>query len=99
MAEMLTIPAEELEEGDMEWVLIWENLVWEELPTDQRRWEERHSGVTKYKGKHWWIDWVTGLTENQDNRYFEDYLNPDGSLTLHEAESYEVTITKWRLKK
>jgi hypothetical protein len=99
MAETLILSAEEIEEEDLVEVLIYDSLVWEDLPTDQHRWEEWHTGVTKYKDKYWWIKWVTGLTENQDNQYFEYELASDGSLTLHEAESYEVTETKWRIKK
>ena len=99
MTNTITISAEEIEEKDLTWVLIYENLVWEEFPVDEHRWEDHHSGVTKYKDKYWWLDWWTGSTENQDNRYFEDDLNPDGSLTLTEAESYEVVETKWRKKK
>lgn len=97
MAEVLVLTEEEIEENDLEWVLIYENLVWEEFPTDDHRWEEHHTGVTKYNDKYWMIDWWTGNTENQDNRYFEDYYE-DGKLTLVEAESYEVVETKWRAK-
>lgn len=98
MPETLTFTKEEIEEEELDWVLIYENLVWEEFPVDEHRWEDYHTGVTKYNDKYWMIYWVTGRTENQDNRYFEDYYR-DGKLTLDEAESYEVTEMKWRVKK
>lgn len=98
MPEILILTQEEIEEEDLAWVLTYENLVWEEFPTDQHRWEEYHTGVTKYRDKYWMIYWATGLTENQDNRYFEDIME-NGTLTLEEAESYETTTISWRAKK
>jgi hypothetical protein len=97
MAEVLVLTEEQIEDEDLTWVLVYDNLVWEG-ESDSHRWEEYHHGVTQYNDKYWWIEWVTGLTENQDNRYFEDYYR-QGKLTLTEAESYTETVTNWRPKK
>lgn len=97
MPSVLTLTKEEIEENDLQWVLLYENLVWED-ESDSRRWEEHHTGVTKYNDKYWMVYWTTGLTEVQESTWFEYYYK-DGKLTLHEAESYEIVKTKWRVKK
>lgn len=74
-----------------------EYLIWED-ESDSGRWEEYHTGVIEYNGNYWLIDWVTGLTEEQEDQWFEYAVAADGSMTLPEAESYEITEKRWRVK-
>lgn len=79
--------------------IIEDLMVWED-ESDTSRWEEHHYGAFKWHdGKFYIAKWTTGLTESQENTWFEYYMNADGSISFPEAESYEVVETKWRLKK
>ena len=93
MADILVIPANELYDP----FDILDDLIWEDTP-DEHRWENHHAGTIRRNDKFWMIYWVTGLTENQEDRFFEDEIEDDGTMILHEAESFEVKVTKWCVK-
>lgn len=98
MAKVLKFTAEQWNDRNFDYFDIIDAMVWED-ETDDHRWESYHFGVFEWEGAHYWAEWVTGLTEMQENRWFEDYMDADGGITFLEAESFDVTITKWRVKK
>lgn len=65
---------------------------------DSNRWTEITKGVFEYEGKFYSVEWETGLTEYQENTWFESFAI-DGKVECPEVEQYEVTVKKWREKK
>lgn len=59
---------------------------------EQSRWSVYKTAVAKHKatGKFYQLDWGEGATEYQDGQ--------DEPAYIQEAEPYEVTVTKYRLK-
>ena len=98
MAEKLRLSAEDFNNSRWWQADLLDSIFWEDEP-DLSRWESHHTGVFEWKGKFYLAHWSLGLTESQENRWFEDCENADGSVDFEEAESYDVTVTKWRAKK
>lgn len=95
----LVFTKEQWDDPEFEYYDIIDSMVWED-ESDTSRWEEHHEGVFKWTdGKFYMAYWTTGLTENQENTWFEYYMNANGGISFKEAEPYEVVEKKWRLKK
>lgn len=41
----------------------------EEIDGKEHRWQREISSIIKYNGKYYRIDWMRGLTENQENEF------------------------------
>src|SRR5690349_7354269 len=97
MADKLRLSAKDFNNSLWWQADLLDEVIWEDEPWSSR-WESHHSGVFQWKDKFYMAKWTLGLTESQEHRSFEDYELPDGSVEFEEAESYDVTITKWRIK-
>ncbi len=63
---------------------------------DQRRWSTVHKRIFKFEDKFYQTIYSHGSTECQDESPYED---EDDDIECPEVEPYEVTLTKYRVKK
>lgn len=79
---------EELEEGEIE-ELVWDYEV-DRSTGDNRRWTRTVTSIVKLCGKYFSIDWEEGLTEYQENQYY----NQPYEVVKHTYEK-TITVTEW----
>lgn len=68
----------------------------EEEITNQSRWSTHYRVVFKWEGKFYETHFSRGSTECQDESPYE---YEDDDIECPEVEPYEVTVTKYRVKK
>ena len=82
---------EELSSSDLSYLVYNFELDDQREVGENRRWQRGVTSIIELGGKHYAINWEEGLTENQENDFWEQPVE----ATKHEYEKV-VTITEWK---
>lgn len=81
--------SEELTEKEIDF-LVYETKQVDEVEGDDHRWDREMKTILELNGKFFAVDWRKGLTENQENSFY----NQPYEVTKNEYQK-TITICEW----